>query len=64
MKNIFDIEDLLEQLEDGRVNPTYKTETVTLIILMGFLLRLSSFSDIYICTASKTLDTKIITPYA
>jgi len=46
MKNVFDIEELLRQLEDGRVNPTYKTETVVLIILMGFLLRLSSFSEI------------------
>lgn len=46
MKNVFGIEDLLEQLEDGRVNPTYKTEKVVLIILMGFLLRLSSLSEI------------------
>jgi len=46
MKNVFDIEELLGQLEDGRVNPTYKTETVTLITLMGFLLRLSSLSEI------------------
>ena len=46
MKNVFDIEELLEQLKDGRVNPTYKTETVTLIALIGFLLRLSSLSEI------------------
>ncbi len=46
MKNVFNIEELLGDLEDGRVNPTYKTETATLIILMGFLLRLSSLSEI------------------
>ena len=46
MKNVFDIEEQLEQLEDERVNPTYKTEKVVLIILMGFLLRLSSLSEI------------------
>ena len=46
MKNVFDIEEQLGYLEDGRVNPTYQTETVILIILMGFLLRLSSFSEI------------------
>jgi len=46
MKNVFDIEQLLRYLEDGRVNPTYQTKKVVLIILMGFLLRLSSLSEI------------------
>jgi len=45
MKNVFDIEEQLGQLAEGRVNPTYKTEIATLIILMGFLLRLSSFQQ-------------------
>jgi len=34
MKNVFDIEELLGDLEDGRVNPTYKTEKVVLMVVL------------------------------
>ncbi len=33
MKNVFDIEELIGDLEDARVNPTYKTEKVVLTML-------------------------------
>lgn len=46
MKDVFNIELQLEYLQDGRVNPTYQTEQVVLITLMGFLLRLTSLSEI------------------
>jgi len=46
MEDVFDIEELLGSLEDGRVNSTYQTEKVVLITLMGFLLRPSSLSEI------------------
>ena len=46
MKNVFNIEQQLKYLKDGRANPTYQTKQVVLITLMGFLLRLSSLSEI------------------
>jgi len=46
MKDVFNIEKQLEHVQDGRVNPTYKTKHVVLVTLMGFLLRLTSLNEL------------------
>ncbi|MBU3075514.1 hypothetical protein [Clostridium estertheticum] len=36
MKSVYDIENSLKKLSDGRVNPTYRTGKVILLVLVGF----------------------------
>jgi transposase len=36
----------LSKLTDARANPTYKTEQVIMIVLLGFLLRIKSFNEL------------------
>ena len=45
-KKVFDIERILRNLSDCRKNPTYKTNEVVLLVLMGFLLRTRSFNNL------------------
>ena len=46
MKNVCDIENGLNKLSDGRVNPTYNTAQVITLVLLGFLLRIKSFNEL------------------
>ncbi|KLU64482.1 transposase DDE domain protein [Desulfosporosinus acididurans] len=46
MKNVYQIDHGLNQLSDGRVNPTYCTGQVILPVLFGFLLRIKSFNEL------------------
>lgn len=46
MKNVYHIENGLKKLSDGRINPTYKTGKVVLLVLLGFLLRVKSFNEL------------------
>jgi len=46
MKNVYHIENGLNKLSDGRVNPTYKTAQVITLVLLGFLLRVKSFNEL------------------
>ena len=46
MKNVYHIENGLNKLSDGRVNPTYKTAQVITLVLLGFLLRIKSFNEL------------------
>ncbi len=45
MKNVFDIDEGMRRLSDGRVNPTYKTNQVILPLLLGFLNRIESMNE-------------------
>ena len=46
MKNVYHIENGLNKLSDGRVNPTYNTAQVITLVLLGFLLRVKSFNKL------------------
>ena len=46
MKNVYHIENNLNKLSDGRINPTYKTGQVIFLVLVGFLLRVKSFNEL------------------
>ena len=46
MKNVYDIENGLNKLSDGRVNPTYDTAKIVTLLLLGFLLRVKSFNEL------------------
>jgi len=46
MKNVYHLERGLNQLSDGRVNPTYSTGQVILPVLFGFLLRIKSLNEL------------------
>ena len=46
MKNVYHIENGLNKLSDGRVNPTYNTAQVITLVLLGFLLRVKSFNEL------------------
>ena len=46
MKNVYHIENGLNKLSDGRVNPTYNTAQVITLVLLGFLLRIKSFNEL------------------
>ncbi|WP_242841888.1 transposase [Clostridium beijerinckii] len=46
MKNVYHIENGLNKLTDGRVNPTYDTAKAVTLVLMGFLLRIKSFNEL------------------
>lgn len=44
MKKVFNIDEGLNRLSDGRKNPNYNTKQVVLPVLLGFLLRVRSFN--------------------
>ncbi|NOW06140.1 hypothetical protein [Clostridium beijerinckii] len=46
MKNVYHIENGLNKLTDGRVNPTYDTAKAVTLVLLGFLLRIKSFNEL------------------
>ncbi|OOM72226.1 hypothetical protein [Clostridium sp. BL-8] len=46
MKNVYNIDDGLNELTDGRINPTYDTTKVVTLVLLGFLLRIKSFNEL------------------
>ena len=46
MKNVYHIENGLNKLSDGRVNPTYNTAQVIALVLLGFFLRIKSFNEL------------------
>lgn len=46
MKKVFKIEDKLNQLKDTRVNPSYSTAEGIVPVLLGFLIRMQSFSEL------------------
>ena len=46
MKNVYHIGKGLNQLTDGRINPTYDTAQVITLVLLGFLLRIKSFNEL------------------
>ncbi len=46
MKNVYHIENGIKKLRDGRVNPKYKTSSVILPVLLGFLLRIQSLNEL------------------
>jgi len=46
IKNVYSIEQGLNKLTDGRVNPIYKTSQVIFPLLIGFLLRINSMNEL------------------
>lgn len=46
MKNVYHIENSLNKLSDGRVNPTYKAGQIILLVLVVFLIRIKSFNEL------------------
>ncbi|WP_160690521.1 hypothetical protein [Clostridium sp. C2-6-12] len=46
MKNVYHIENGLNKLTDGRINPTYDTAQVATLVLLVFLLRIKSFNEL------------------
>lgn len=46
MKNIYNIDDELRSLTDGRINPTNQTGHLVSLSLFGFLLRIKSFNEL------------------
>ena len=45
-KNVYNIEHGFGKMQDGRVNPKYKTSTVLLTVLLGLMLRVKSFNEL------------------
>jgi len=45
-KNVYNIEEGLRSLTDGRINPTYQISHVVSLVLFGFLLRIRSFNEL------------------
>lgn len=46
MKNVYHIENGLNKLTDGRINPAYDTTKVVTLVLLGFLFRIKSFNEL------------------
>jgi hypothetical protein len=46
MKNVYHIDNGVNKLKDGRVGPSYKTSTVIMPLLLGFMLRIQSMNDL------------------
>ena len=46
MRKVYNIEQGLNRLTDGRVNPKYKTGQVILPLLLGFMLRIESMNEL------------------
>ena len=53
MKNVYHVDRGLNNLSDGRVNPTYSTGQVALPVLFGFLLRIKSFNELNLMIKNK-----------
>ena len=45
-RNVYKIDRGFNKMKDSRVNPTYETSTVLLVILFGLFLRLRSLNEI------------------
>jgi len=45
MKKVYHIENGLNELSDGRVNPTYDTAQVITLVLLGFCLELKALMN-------------------
>ena len=41
IKDVYNVEEGLRNLQDERINPTYKTDKIVLSVLFGFILRIS-----------------------
>ena len=46
IKNAYHIEEKINKLKNGRVNPSYRTGNVVLPLLCGFLLRIQSLNEL------------------
>ena len=46
IKNVYHIDRQLEHITDKRLNPTYKTSQIILLVLTSFLLRIQSFNQL------------------
>jgi len=46
MKNVYHIDQGINKLRDGRVNPKYKTRQIILLLLLGLLLRIKSMNEL------------------
>ena len=46
MKNVYNIDRLISQLEDSRVNPKYRTGHTIMPVLLGFVLRIKSINQL------------------
>ncbi len=46
IKNVYNIDRSLKRITDGRINPTYKTHQIILLVLLGFILRIRSFNEL------------------
>ena len=46
MKNVYHIENGINKLTDGRVNPKYKTPQVIMPLLLGFMIRIESMNEL------------------
>ncbi|MFT8352720.1 hypothetical protein [Clostridium saccharoperbutylacetonicum] len=56
MKNVYNIETGLNKLTDERINPTYDTEKVVTLMLLGFLLRSKSFNELNLIIKNNELN--------
>jgi hypothetical protein len=46
IKDVYNLEEGLRNLQDKRINPTYKTDKIVLPVLFGFILRIISFNEL------------------
>ena len=46
IKDVYNVEEGLRNLQDERINPTYKTDKIVLPVLFGFILRIRSFNEL------------------
>ena len=46
IKNVYNIDRLFNKIEDGRVNPRFKTGLTIMPLLLGLLLRISSINQL------------------
>ena len=46
IKNVYEIEEKINRLTDGRINPSYNTGQVMLPVLFGFLLKIQSLNEL------------------
>ena len=46
MKNVYHIENGINKLTDGRVNPKYKTPQVIMPLFLGFMIRIESMNEL------------------
>ena len=46
IKDVYNVEEGFRNLQDERINPTYKTDKIVLPVLFGFILRIRSFNEL------------------